>query len=182
MKSVQSVFASVISLSFFLFSSIAYAGGGENNTSTITPSVTSSETVATPTTQSTTSTSGLQGISSTSSLTQLQNTNYQYSSTSTQVSGSSYNSTQCGISIGAGVNNSNTSLQQVYTADIRFSSAKCTDYGQIAEQETKRVKISVQGSAINACIIARRDLSAQGKNPNDACPPIDMRQFKSIME
>jgi hypothetical protein len=127
-------------------------------------------------------TNGLTGVQSTAPLTQLQTGNYNYSSTSTQFSGSNYGNSQCGLSIGASKNNSNTSLQDTYAVDVRYSTAQCPNYTKLAEQETKRVQISVQGSAINTCIVARRDLAAQGKDPNSACPMVDITKFKAIIE
>lgn len=178
------------------FPSTALAGGGADTTGTApvntsqvqsgngnvnnSPTVqTGNAGIGTNTTlvQSSNNSSGLTSVSSTAPLTQLQTGNYQYSSTSTQFSGNNIGGIQCGLSVGAGVNNANTSLVQTYTAEIRYSTAQCPDYKQISEQETKRVKLSVQGSAINTCIIARRDLVAQGKDPNGACPPIDKTQF-----
>jgi hypothetical protein len=113
-------------------------------------------------------------------LSPLQSGNYNYTTTSTQFSGGSYGGVQCGFSVGVGATNSNTALQQVYTADVRYSSAPCPDYRYQAQQESRRVQMSVQGSAINTCIVARRDLAAQGRNPDDACPPIKPNQFNLI--
>lgn len=110
----------------------------------------------------------LQGTNGINSLTQLQTSNYQYSST-TQFSGNSYGSTACGLSIGGSYNNSNTMLAPVYSVDVRYNTARCTNTKYQADQETKRVETGARSSNINTCIIARRDLAIAGKNPDDAC-------------
>jgi hypothetical protein len=185
-------FLLIFSISVFTFPTLALAGGGADSTNTSptnTGSVQTGNGVTTspPITQNGTSnpvvqtpiTSNLGGLSSTTPLTQLPINNYQYSSTSTQFSGSNIGGVQCGLSAGAGVNNSNTSLQQVYTVDVRYNTAPCPDYKQLSEQETRRVEISVKGNNINTCIIARQNLASQGKDPNSACPPVDVNQVKS---
>ena len=106
----------------------------------------------------------------TTPITPLQNTNYQYSSTSTQFS--SNGGVQCGLSVGSNIGNSNTNLQQTYSLDIRYNTNPCPDYKAQSEEETKRVNINTQSTNINNCIMARRDLALQGKDPNLACPPI----------
>jgi hypothetical protein len=203
MKKISSLLL-VLGISVVSFPSTAFAGGGLDpaattqvntnqvqtgngvaSSSPILQTGGNSVTVSTPTVQSsnqTSTASGLSGVQSIAPLTQLQTGNYNYSSTSTQFSGSNYGNNQCGLSIGASKNNSNTSLQDTYSVDVRLSSAQCPNYTQLAEQETKRVKLSVQGSAINTCIVARRDLAAQGKDPNLACNIVDTTQFKSVMD
>jgi hypothetical protein len=192
----------VLGISVFSFPSTAFAGGGldpatttpvntnqvqsGNGVASSSPILQSgNSSISTPLVQNSnqaSTVSGLSSVQSTAPLTQLQTGNYNYSSTSTQFSGSGYGNIQCGLSIGASKNNSNTALQDTYSVDVRLSSAQCPNYTQIAEQETKRVKLSVQGSAINTCIVARRDLAAQGKDPNLACNLVDTTQFKTVMD
>jgi hypothetical protein len=182
-NSVLMVSASLMIYNLLTFS--AFAGGGNETIQTTVTVPPNQVQTGNGILQSQNQPGGVIGNTAVSSpvpLSPLQSGNYNYSTTSTQFSGGAYGGVQCGFSVGVGATNSNTALQQVYTADVRYNSAPCPDYRYQAQQESRRVQMSVQGSAINTCIIARRDLAVQGKNPDDTCPAIKQNQFNLISD
>jgi hypothetical protein len=177
MISFKSGFGLVAIFSFSLVSlpSSAFAGGGGE--SPVNPGVQPPQTPVSGNSSGGSLPTGIQPVSSISNLNNIQGSSFNYSNTQFSASGSGY---QCGFSVGSSVSNANTSVQPVYTVDMRYNTAPCGDPKYQAELELKRTQIQAQGNSLQACIIARRDLAIAGKDPNLACPVVDSSQFRVV--
>jgi hypothetical protein len=181
-----------------LYPTKVFAGGGEQlptSTPVTTPQIQSGNTPVTtsPVTggsssgQGNTVVNGSNGLGGTvtqiSPIAPLQSNSSFYSNT-TQYSTSGVNSS-CGLSVGIGANNSNTGLETIYTADVRYNTNPCPNYTKLKqleqEGETKRVKMYVQGNVIRDCANFRTQLIQAGKNPDAACKVPDLSQMDSLM-
>jgi hypothetical protein len=165
----------IFSVCFLSFSSSSFAGGGGE--SPVNPGVQPSQNPVSGNSSGGSLPSGIQPVSSISSLNNIQGSSFNYSNTQFSASGSGY---QCGFSVGSSMSNANTSIQLVYTVDMRYNTAPCSDPKYQAEIELKRTQIQAQGNSIQSCIIARRDLAIAGKDPNLACPPVESGQFRVV--
>lgn len=165
------------------FPTIAFAGGGPGNeTVTTMPPTIQTTSQANPPVQ--TGSNGLVGaVTQINPITPLQ-TNSSFYSNTTQFS-SSNSGNNCGLSVGLGTNNSNTTLEKVFSSDIRYNTNPCPDYSKLKtieqEGETRRVKIYVQGNVIRDCANFRTQLIQAGKNPDGACKVPDLSQMDSLL-
>lgn len=172
------------------FPSSAFAGGGPDTSTPVsggnesvvtTPQVVQNNNTPVVVQQNTAN--GLGGtVTQISPIAPLQSSSFYSNTTQFSTNGVANN---CGLSIGIGANNSNSALETIYSADIRYSTNPCPNYTKLEkikqEAETLRVKTYVQGNIVRDCANFRTQLIQAGKNPDGACKIPDLSQMESLL-